>query len=126
MSTAVSGINANVFVGATDLDAQGWTADFEVNTFDSTTTADAGWEDVTASTRKVSGTVDILYNASKKPNTYVTEGTTIALVLWVDEPGGDKYQGNALVTKLGLKVKTKEGFAVAVSWVNKGAWTVPS
>src|SRR5882724_10725997 len=126
MSTALSGINANVFIGATDVDASGWSADFEVDTFDSSTTADAGWADTTASQRKISGSFDFFYNPAKKPNSMMKEGDTVALVLWVDEPGGDKFSGNALITKLSYKPKTKEGFGVTASFVNRGPWIMPS
>jgi hypothetical protein len=129
MSTALSGINANVFSGAVDLDASGWTADYEVATFDSTTTADLGWHDETASTQKISGSFDIFYNPAKKPtgsSAGIKPGSTPNLVLWVANPGGDNYAGKALIQKLSIKTKTAEGITVTCTFINKGPWTVPT
>ncbi len=128
MSQAYSGVEAEAHVGANDLDAQGWTADVEVDTFDSTTTADAGWADTTSATKKVSGTIDFFYNSAKKPFTTLnmTPGTIIALVLYVNKSAGDNLAGNGLVTKMSLKTKVKDGFIVTASYVNKGVWTLPS
>ena len=67
MSQAYSGVQANVHVGTTDVDAQGWTIDVSANTFDSTTTADGGWDDETPATLRIEGTFDFFYNAAKKP-----------------------------------------------------------
>jgi hypothetical protein len=127
LSTALSGVNANVKLGATDYDAQGWTADYTVNVFDSTTTADLGWDDETAATQRFEGSFDIFYNPTKKPTPALTPGTVITqLSLYVSTITGDVFQGKALVKGLGLKSKTKEGFTVNVKFVNKGPWTVPS
>lgn len=130
MSAALSGINSNVLIGSNDIDSSGWSADIEANTFDSTTTADLGWEDTTPSTKKVSGSFDFLYNPAKKPTGAtigITPGTTIAnLVLWIVNPGGDSLAGKALITKLSLKQKTAEGFTVTASFVSKGVWILPS
>ena len=111
------------------MDGMGWSADYEVNTFDSTTTADAGWDDTTSSTQKISGSFDIFYNPLKKPTgatAGLKPGSTPTLYLWVVNPGGDSYSGTALIIKLSLKQKTKEGFIVTCSFVSKHAWTVPS
>lgn len=129
MSAALSGVHANVISGSTDMDASGWSADYEVSTFDSTTTADAGWEDETSATQKLSGSFDFFYNALKKPTgstANLTPGSTPTLVLWVDNPGGDSWTGKALIKKLSLKSKVKDGFLVTASWTSKGIWTVPS
>lgn len=129
MSTALSGTHANVFSGSTDLDASGWSADYEIATFDSTTTADAGWEDETGATLKLSGSFDFFYNTSKKPTgatAALTPGSTPNLVLWVNNPGGDSFAGKGLIKKLSLKSKVKDGFMVTASFTSKGPWTVPS
>lgn len=129
MSAALSGVHANVFSGSLDMDASGWTADYEVDCFDSTTTADGGWDDETAATQKISGSFDILYNPLKKPTgatAGLLPGSTPTLTLWVVNPGGDSYTGKALIKKLSLKSKVKDGFLVTATWVNKGPWTVPS
>lgn len=119
-----------MFVGANDLDSSGYSIDIEVGTFDSTTTADLGWEDETATTKKVSGSFDFFYNVLKKPTgatINIVPGTTIAsLVLWVVNPGGDSFSGKALIKKLSLKEKTKEGYTVTASFTSKGVWTLPS
>ncbi len=58
MSTALSGVNSNVLIGAVDADTNGWSADVSVNTFDSTTTADGGWDDETAATKRIEGSFE--------------------------------------------------------------------
>lgn len=129
MSAALSGTHANVFTGSTDLDAGGWSADYEVDTFDSTTTADGGWDDETAATQKISGSFDFFYNPAKKPTGAaqgLIPGSTPTLTLWVNNPGGDSFTGKALIKKLSLKSKVKDGFLVTATWTNKGVWTVPS
>lgn len=111
------------------MDGMGWSADVEVSTFDSTTTADLGWEDTTGSTKKVSGSFDFLYNPTKKPTGVtagLTPGGTPVLHLWIVNPGGDQLTGTALIIKLSLKQKTKEGFIVTASFTSKGVWTLPS
>ncbi len=128
MSTALSGVNANVHVGATDVDASGWSADYETSGFDSTTTADGGWEDETGATLKFSGSFDFFYNPAKKPTGAlgIVPRAVVALTLYVDSVGGDNYAGNALIKKLSIKTKTKDGVTVTASFTSKGIWTVPA
>lgn len=127
MSIALSGVNGKVRSGVTDMDVSGWTIDPEVETFDSTTTADAGWESTTAAAKKISGSFDFFYNTAKKPTgatAGLTPGSTVALAL--DVQSGETYSGNALITKLAIKSKSKESITVTASFKNVGAWTYPS
>lgn len=129
MSTSYAGSEAIVKVGSTDIDASGWSADVEVSTYDTTTTADAGWDDVNAGTKKITGSVDFFYNVAKKPtgaSIGLSPGTTVALTLYINIDDDEKLTGNALVTKLSFKPKVKEGFPVTFSFQNKGVWTLPS
>jgi hypothetical protein len=129
MSRAYSGTEANVKSGALDMDAAGWSADVDTSTFDSTTTADAGWEDETVATLKVTGSFDFFYNTAKKPtgsSANLTPGSTPTLTLYVNETGGDNLTGIALIKKLSLKSKVKDGFMVTASFTSKGIWTLPS
>lgn len=131
MSQAYSGVNANVVSGTLDMDAQGWSADVEVSTFDSTTTADSGWEDTTAATKKVSGSFDFFWNPAKKPSggtANLTPGSTPTLTLYVNKVAsvGDTLVGVGLITKLSLKSKVKDGFLLTASFTSKGVWTLPS
>jgi hypothetical protein len=128
MSQGYSGYEGNVFAGAVDTDVQEWTADVEVNTWDSTTTADGGWDDTSPATSKASGAFDILYNPSKTPfgTLGLSKGSIVALQLYINKPAGVMLSGSALITKNSIKSATKDGIKVAISWVNKGAWTLPS
>lgn len=128
MSQGYSGVNAQVHVGANDVDASSWNADVETNTWDSTTTADGGWDDMSSSTSKISGSFDILYNKAKKPfgTLGLTQGAIVALVLYISSVDGDNLAGNALITKISPKTKVKEGIILTVSWTGKGSWTLPS
>jgi hypothetical protein len=129
MSQAFSGVEANVFTGALDMDASGWSADVDSAGFDSTTTADLGWEDETSATMKVSGSFDFFYNPSKTPTgttANLTPGNTAALVLWVNKTASVNLSGNARIQKLSLKSKVKDGFMVTATFTSKGAWTLPS
>lgn len=127
MSSAFSGVLGTVKSGSTDMDVQGWQGDPEVNTFDSTTTADAGWDDTSAATKKFSGSFDFFYNTSKKPtgsSANLTPGNKPTLTLQATT--GETFSGAALITKLSLKSKVKDGFMVTASFVSSGAWTYPS
>jgi len=127
MSNALSGVLGKVVAGATDMDVSGWNGEFEVDTFDSTTTADAGWESTTAAAKKVSGSFDCFYNTAKKPTGSVaglTPGNTVTLRL--DATTGESFTGSALITKLSIKSKAKESITVTASFKNIGPWTYPS
>lgn len=127
MSSALSGFNGKVRAGSTDMDVSGWSGDPEVDTFDSTTTADAGWEDVTAAAKKISGSFDFFYNTSKKPTgatAGISPGNTVTLAL--DATTGETFTGSALITKLSIKSKAKESITITASFKGKGAWTYPS
>jgi hypothetical protein len=128
MSQGYSGYQGNVLAGANDVDCQDWSADHEVNTWDSTTTADAGWDDTSTATKKLSGTFDILYDPTKTPfgTLGLTPGSTVSLQLFVNKPAGIALAGSALLTKASIKSATKDGIKVAISFVNKGPWTLPS
>src|SRR6516165_7334376 len=115
MSLAFSGVAANVISGAVDIDAQGWQFDYEVNTFDSTTTADLGWDDETGATQKISGSFDFFYATAKKPTgagANLKPGSTPTLFLWIVKPGGDNFTGIGLIKKLSIKSRVKEGIMV--------------
>lgn len=127
MSQAISGVLGIVKSGATDLDVNGWSLDLEVATFDSTTTADGGWEDETGAAKKASGSFDFFYNTTKKPTgatANLVPGATVTLTLQVTT--GETFGGSALIKKLSLKSKVKDGFMVTASFVNKGVWTYPT
>ena len=96
MSQNYSGVEGNVLVGANDVDTMGWEADVEVNTYDSTTTADAGWDDTSAATSKASGSFDILYNKAKPPfgTLALVQGTIITLLtLYINKADGVAITG---------------------------------
>jgi hypothetical protein len=127
MSTAISGVAGKVRSGSTDMDVTGWTLDPEVDTFDSTTTADAGWESTTASAKKIGGSFDFFYNLTKKATgatAGLTPGNTVALAR--DVQSGETFSGQGLITKLSIKSKTKEGITLTASFKNVGPWTYPS
>lgn len=131
MSASISGVNGYVLSGTTNMDVMGWSADPEVNTYDSTTTANAGWDDISASTKKISGSFDFFYNVAKKPTgatANLTPGSTPTLQLYIDEVNepSEVFTGQAMITKLSLKAKVKDGWIVTASFTGKGAWTFPS
>ena len=131
MSTAYSGVEANVKVAAVDLDVQGWTANVSVNTFDSTTTADGGWEDETSATRKIEWSFDCFYNTAKAPfdpgGLNLVPGTILTgMALYINLTDDVKLTGTGLVKKADIKTKVKEGVVITVSGVNKGLWVLPT
>ena len=129
MSTAYSGVESNVLIGATDCDANGWSVDISVNVFDSTTTADLGWDDETGATKRIEGSFDFFYNPTKKPTgtLTLTPGTVVdVLTLYVNKTDDEKLTGKALIKKLSYKGKVKDGFMCTASFVNKGPWDLPS
>lgn len=128
MSQGYSGYEGNVYAGANDCQTQGWTADVETGTWDSTTTADNGWEDVTGGTSKVSGSFDILYNPSAHPFSALglTNGAIVTLQLYINKPAGQMLTGLAFLSKVSIKSRTKEGITLTISFTSKGAWTLPT
>jgi hypothetical protein len=44
----------------------------------------------------------------------------------VNKTAGDALSGSALITKMSLKSKIKDGFTVTCSFTNKGVWTLPT
>ena len=77
---AYSGVEGNIITeagtsagGTTipggDVDMQKWDIKYEVNTFDKTTTADAGWDSTGCATKKVSGSFTFFHNPAKDPAT---------------------------------------------------------
>lgn len=129
MGVAFSGEKGTVTAGSTDMDVTGWSADMEVNTIDSSTTAEAGWEDAIYGLRKFSGSFDFFYNPAKRPT-----GATAGLLpgaasyptLTLQATTGEVFTGNAMITKLSMKSKVKDAFTVTASFTSKGAWTLPS
>lgn len=129
MSAAISGVEGNVLIGATDVDAQSWSFDFSVSTFDSTTTADLGWDDETPATKRIEGSFDFFYNTTKKPtgSLNLIPGVTVAVLsLYINKTADEKYEGKALIKKLSIKTKVKDGVVLTASFTNKGPWTFPS
>lgn len=129
MGQAYSGVQGNVVSGTLDMDVQGWTLDYEMGTFDSTTTADLGWAYESNAVAKISGSFDIFYNASKKPTgaaANLTPGNNATLIFYVNKTQGDNFTGLAKIQKLSLKSKVPEGSMVTVSFTSLGPWTVPS
>ncbi len=129
MSTAYSGVGGNVNSGSTDMDVSGWSADHETSNFDSTTTADLGWEDETPATQKVSGSFDFFYNKNKKPtgsSANMRAGSTPTLTLYVNKADGELLTGLGLIKKLSIKTKTKDGVLCTATFTSKGVWTLPT
>ena len=128
MSQGYSGVHANVRVGANDVDAMGWTADYEANTWDSTTTADGGWDATSTSTLKFSGTFDVLYNKTKKPfgTLALNPGTLFSGQFFITSVDGDVLTGQGTITKASIKAKIREGIIITISFVNNGPWVLPS
>ena len=131
MSKSYSGADGKVFVGDKDCDVQGWTATPAVNTYDSTTTGDDGWDDTSPATQKLSGSFDVFFNKDK-PTTDtgatglgLRQGAVVALELYLSKTDDVKLAGNALITQLSIKSATKAGITIAVSFENKGPWLLP-
>lgn len=131
MSYAISGVNSKVLTGTTDMDVIGGTFDVETGEIDTTTTADAGWEDSIDGPKKVSGSFDFFWNPSKSPFSSVQKltpgaSTTVfpTLKLYID---ADNFAtGTARITKLSKKSTTKEGVIFTATFVSKQTWTLPS
>jgi hypothetical protein len=131
MSTAISGANGTVHVGSANADVSGATVDIEVGGFDTTTTADLGWEDETGTQKKLTFSFDFFYNVAKKPTggtLTLTPGTVATVTIYVDEVNqpGEVFTGSGLIKKLSIKSKVKDGWMITASGRNKGPWTLPS
>src|SRR3954466_14876364 len=101
MSAAFSGQAGNVTSGATDMDVTGWSADVEVNTIDTSTTAEAGWEDAIYGLKKVTGSFDFFYNTAKRPTgagAGLTPGATSYPTLTLQLTTGEVMTGSAMIT----------------------------
>ncbi len=129
MSTAISGFKGKVLSGSTDMDVSGYSYEFDNGGFDSTTTADAGWEDTNNGSNKISGSFDYFFNPAKNPwgavaNLAPNSTTYPTLKLYCDD---DKFAtGLAKITKQSVKSATKEGITMTASFVSKGVWSLPT
>jgi hypothetical protein len=129
MSAAFSGEAGTVTANAVDMDVTGWSVDVEVNTIDTSTTAEDGWEDAIYGLRKVSGSFDFFYNTSKRPtgaSAGLMPGATSYPTLTLQLTTGETLSGSAMITKLSIKSAVKDGTTVTASFTSKGAWTLPS
>ena len=127
-SVAYSGIQSNVLSGALDMDCATWKAVHKINTFDMTTTADAGWDNIGSSTQNITGSFDFFYNPAKYPygTANLGPGSTPTLKLYVNQAAGNFLTGTALILELSFGIQTKDGFKVTASFQNKGPWTLPT
>jgi hypothetical protein len=128
LSQAYSGVNANVLSATVDVDIQSYTLDYDAKTFDSTTTADGGWEDETSATQKITFSFDFFWNPTKSPNGVLglKPGSTPALQFYVNKPANIQFTGNGQIKKWSVKSKVEDGVLMTASGVNKGVWTVPA
>lgn len=135
MSKAYSGVSGTVSSNGTDLAVTGFSADVETTEVDTTTTADAGWEDAISSTTKVSGSFDFFWRPDVDPFNSVLglmpgaqalgiTATYPALVLKLDT--SNSLSGTALITKLSVKSEVKGAKQLTASFRSKGAWVVPT
>jgi hypothetical protein len=129
MGVAFSGEKGTVTAGAVDMDVTGWSADMEVNTIDTSTTAELGWEDAIYGLRKFSGSFEFFYNPAKRPtgaSAGLLPGSTTYPTLTLLATTGETFTGSAMITKLSFKSKVKDAFAVTATFTSKGAWTLPT
>lgn len=128
MSQGYSGYGGVVTANGTDCQVQGWSADPETNTWDSTTTADGGWDDISPGTQKVTGSFDVLYNPSSTPfgGLGLKPQAVVPLVLYINQAAGKSLSGSALIIKPSIKSRTKEGITLTISFSSKGEWTFPT
>lgn len=135
MSAAITGVNATVDIGTTSVDASGVNLDIEIDTFDTSTTADLGYADATGGLKKVSGSFDFFYNIAKKPTGTAAGGLGLipgsiiaTMTISVDSINNatEIFTGKALITKLSLKSKVQDGWMITCSFMGKGPWTLPA
>jgi len=123
-----SGVLGTVKSGAIDMDVQGYSLDIETAVIDSTTTSDGGWESAIGGPSKASGSFDFFYDTAKKPTgatANLTPGSRPTLTFQITT--GETISGVALISKLSLKSKVKDGYIVTASFQSGGgAWTLPS
>jgi len=129
MSSNYSGVDGVVEVGTQDAEVSGWSADVSVNTYDSTTTADSGWDDTSPATKRVEGSFDFLWSKTTPPTGAtlgLAVGSAVTLHLYVNKTASVELTGSALITKLSIKSAVKDGVKVTASFVGKGVWTLPA
>jgi hypothetical protein len=130
MSTAYSGVDGTCFMGSIDMDVRGYSAEVSDDGFDATTTADAGWEDTLDSTRKVTGTVDIFFNASKNffaaPTLLFSRSPNVYPTLKLNVGGTKFLQGSAKLKNGQFKSATKDGITLSFNFTSRGAWALPT
>jgi hypothetical protein len=129
MSTAYSGVDGTVTVGAVDMDVRKFDATVKDDGFDSTTTADAGWSHTSDSIRMVEGSLECFYNTSKNP--FVAPMTFFARpsvypTLTLNCGGGDSLTGVAKIKEVKIASEVKDGIILNISFTSRGAWTLPT
>jgi hypothetical protein len=129
MSTAYSGVDGTVTIGAVDMDVRKHEFTVKDDGFDSTTTADAGWSHMTDSIRMVEGSMEFFFNTSKNP--FATPMTLFARpsvypTLTLNIGGGKSASGPAKIKELKITSEVKDGILMSCNFTSRGAWTLPT
>lgn len=126
-ATAYSGVDGIVTANGTDFDVKGWSADVERELWDKSTTAGLGWQGKGYGLKKVTGSFDFFYSATKSPYKSpqsLFSGTDVTLVLKTG--GSDQLSGPAAITKLSHKSDVKDGIMITASFESTDPWTLPT
>lgn len=121
MGAAHSGSNGTVTTDGTDQCVTGFGFDYVVEERDATTTCDDGWDYPVATSKRIEGTFDVLYDPAKP---FLDAGSVVALVL--NLPTTETAAGNALITKASVKSAVKDLVTLQYSFKSQGAWTLPT
>ena len=139
---AYSGVEGNIITepgtssgGGTipggDVDMQKWDIKYEVNTFDKTTTADAGWDSTGYATKKVKRFVHVsstIPPKTRQPFSESIQASFADVKMYINKTYNIFFSASdSSLTGLSYKsVAVKEGVPVVASFVNNGPWIVPS
>lgn len=137
MSKVYKGKDGKVLVGTarTSCPVTGFKVKVSANNFDTTSTADEGWDDVESSTLNASGTFEFFYpeDADVDPlndtKLNLRPGVDVPVELVV-KPGATpaqdvKLMGLAKITDFDCTHTTKGGYACVVTFKSRGKWYLP-
>jgi hypothetical protein len=110
--------------GAAPLPIKSWECTKTCAAADATTSEDAGYDNVTAGNKKMTGSAACLWDKSKDGDarpTELQEGDEVVLQLY-PTAGTGYYNVPALITDVPVRVSNTESAAWSFSFVNMGAW----
>lgn len=120
-ATRLTGVAGEVDYTAVIAAVKEWDASVEAVTHDVTGFDSDGWQNNVCSIKKINGKVD-MFKTGAPP----IVGTSAAMVLKETQTTGQVLSGNAIITKIDIKVPVAGEITYSLTFVGDGEWTLQS